>query len=305
MNRIAAEKIPVTWAANIGVIAVYLDEEILDAMARSNCLGFRIGVESGNEEMLKKIRKPLTKDRLRSVCDRLQNYKSIFVASCWIIGFPEERYGQMYDTLQFALELNLSWAQVTIYQDLQESDDDDEGLDLSQKKQKKAEKITDFIPSSEKVVGSSRKDEIYEGQLRAQQIFAFPPDQQHDIKLKDQFWFAFNLIINYIANKNLRPGGNIDHFIGWLKGLQMTYPHHALMSLFQSLAHTVKGDAQGAQKEWDLTLKLLKESEFWRMKFDLFQLSEIVEHRPQTANEVCAQLDKILKGYRLPFNLTS
>ena len=61
-----AEQIPnFEWTASNGVIAVAIDEEIMKWMVASGLRAFKIGIESGNDKMLKTIKKPTTKAKLR------------------------------------------------------------------------------------------------------------------------------------------------------------------------------------------------------------------------------------------------
>jgi radical SAM superfamily enzyme YgiQ (UPF0313 family) len=49
-----------TWSANNGLIAAAIDCELLSAMEESGCIGFTMGMESGNKETLRSIKKPAT-----------------------------------------------------------------------------------------------------------------------------------------------------------------------------------------------------------------------------------------------------
>ena len=74
-----------TWSANNGLIANSLDTDLLLLFEKTNCIGFRIGVESGNEEILKTIQKPATLTSLRKTSTLLKNHPDLFVAVQYII----------------------------------------------------------------------------------------------------------------------------------------------------------------------------------------------------------------------------
>ena len=102
LGKIANAPWTITWEADIGLIASYLDDELLDLMAQSGCIGFRIGIESGNAEILKQIKKPATLRKLRLVSQMLQKYPQFYVVGLYMLGFENDRYGQMFDTMNFA-----------------------------------------------------------------------------------------------------------------------------------------------------------------------------------------------------------
>ena len=76
------EKYGITWAANNGLIAASITEELMDIIYLSGCIGFKIGIESGNAEMLIKIRKPATLPLLRKKRSILTKYPNMFIGGC-------------------------------------------------------------------------------------------------------------------------------------------------------------------------------------------------------------------------------
>lgn len=300
LQRIADADFKITWAADIGLIAVYLEESLLKLMARSGCVGFRIGVESGNEEMLRKIKKPATKKKLRAISQRLQKYPEFFVAGLYMLGFVGETYKQMFDTLEFAIELDLSWSHFCVYQEMKETEI--KVISRLDSNTRRAD-YKDWLPSTQKVVGSSTVGAGSQKTLSARELFQLPGDSVHANELKQELWFAFNLVVNYMCNKNLRPSGNIDHFIRWLSGLQITYPHHPVMSLFLSLGFLVKGDRKQADIQFNRTLRNLADSEYWRSRFEGYELNQVVEAYPIDGCVVSDYLLDIVSSYRPQFSI--
>lgn len=300
LQRIADADLKITWAADIGLIAVFLEEPLLQLMAQSGCVGFRIGIESGNEEMLRRIKKPATKKKLRQISQRLQRYPELFVVGLYMLGFVGETYRQMFDTLEFAIELDLSWSHFSVYQEMKEAD-----LKVSSRLDPvitRAE-YKDWLPSTQKIVGSSVVGSALQKRLSARELFQLPGDAVHADEVKQELWFAFNLVANYMCNKNLRPGANIDHFIRWLLGLQLTYPRHPVMSLFLSLGYLVKGDRKKADVQFNRTLRNLGDSEYWRGRFEGYELARVVEAYPIDGCIVADFLLDIVSGYRAPFSM--
>jgi hypothetical protein len=115
-----------------------------------------------------------------------------------------------------------------------------------------------------------------------------------------EIWFAFNTVVNYVDNKNLKAGGNPDAFIKWVRGLLQSYPGHPLMSVFLYLAYVVKGDAQRAKECFDKLLTVLERSRYWSMRFHQYDLERILAHPPQHAAEVEGVLSRLMEGYGIP-----
>jgi hypothetical protein len=115
-----------------------------------------------------------------------------------------------------------------------------------------------------------------------------------------EIWFAFNTVVNYVDNKHLKTGGNPDAFIKWVRGLLQSYPGHPLMSLFLSLAYSVKGDTQRATEGFARVLTVTEGSRYWRMRFHQYDLERILAHPPQQASEVEEVLSQLMEGYGVP-----
>jgi len=300
LQKLVDADLKVSWAADIGLIAVYLDKPLLELMAKSGCVGFRIGVESGNEEMLRKIKKPATKGKLRGISKRLKQYPEFFVVGLYMLGFVGETYRQMFDTLEFAIELDLSWSHFCVYQEMEETD-----LKVVSRLDSNTRhtEYKDWLPSTQKVVGSSAVGGGSQKTWSARELFQLPGESVHAVEVKQELWFAFNLIVNYMCNKNLRPGGNTDHLIRWLLGLQMTYPHHPVMSLFLSLGYLVTGDRRQADLQFDRTIENLADSEYWRNRFEGYELNRVMGAYPFENCVISDFLIDIVSGYSPPFSI--
>lgn len=300
LQKISDADFKITWAADIGLIAVYLEEALLALMARSGCIGFRIGIESGNEEMLRKIKKPATKKKLREVSQRLHRYPEFFVVGLYMLGFDDETYKQMFDTLEFAIELDISWAHFCVYQEMKETEIKE--ISRLDARTRRAE-YRDWLPSTQKVVGSSAVGAASSRSLTARELFQLPGGAVHAAEVKQELWFGFNLIVNYLCNKNLRPTGNVDHFIRWLSGLQITYPYHPVMSLFLSLGYLIRNDRKQADVQFNRTLRNLEQSEYWRGRFQGYELNKILETYPLDGDQISDFLLDIVSGYHPPFSI--
>lgn len=110
-RRMALENIDLTWTCSSR--ANTLDEELLAAMKRAGCHTLLIGVESGDEEILKTYSKGVSKDDVRrafALCRRL----GIRTLGHFIIGLPGETEDTVLETLRFAKELDCDFASFNI-----------------------------------------------------------------------------------------------------------------------------------------------------------------------------------------------
>lgn len=277
----------ITWSAGNGLIAASLTEEILCLMRDSGCVGFRIGIESGNAEMQKKMKKPASLPLLRRAGQMLQKFPEMFVAGNYIIGFfGTETFGQMLDTFRFSCEMNLDGANFTVFQ----------FTSKTAVKEKRGDRraAAEFVPSKD----SSRGEIIVsEKVVSGPDIFNIPKDVVPSPEQIKEIWFAFNLVANYINNKNLKSEGNYRKLTAWLEAVQLVYPANPYMPLFAALSCVLAGNKEQAYKQHARVKKKLEGSDYWDKRFNQFGLTDIVNKFPQTADEVQCTLEPLRKRY--------
>jgi radical SAM superfamily enzyme YgiQ (UPF0313 family) len=115
---LAAQVPQLEWICNNGLIAAAVNEDIMEWMVKSGLKAFKIGIESGNDEILHQIKKPTTKRKLREKRLLFKKYPDVFVSANFIIGFPKETFARMLDTYHFANELKWDWSSYYICQPL-------------------------------------------------------------------------------------------------------------------------------------------------------------------------------------------
>lgn len=102
-RTICERKLNVDWGCSMR--ADLVDEEICYWAAKARCTEFWIGVESGNEEILKHYNKGITLDKIRYAFATSQKF-SIFRRAHIILGAPMESYKTIQDTEKLIDEIN-------------------------------------------------------------------------------------------------------------------------------------------------------------------------------------------------------
>ncbi|MBF0406800.1 MAG: radical SAM protein [Candidatus Riflebacteria bacterium] len=106
-RELARINLPVTWSANA---RADVESETIQLMKKSNLRALCVGFESGNQEILEKIGKGISLERMRKFAEDSRS-AGIHVHGCFIAGLPGETRLTLHKTLQFALSLPLDTAQ--------------------------------------------------------------------------------------------------------------------------------------------------------------------------------------------------
>ena len=117
-NEMVRQDVGITWDCTNGVIAASCTDEIIAAASESGCIGVNIGMESGNPEILKAVKKPGKVRNFLKAAETLKKFKKINTRVFLMIGFPNESYRMILDTLNVAMEMDLDWYNITILQPL-------------------------------------------------------------------------------------------------------------------------------------------------------------------------------------------
>lgn len=117
-NEMVRRNLRLTWDATNGVIAAAITAELIAAAAESGCIGLNIGMESGNPEILRRVRKPGKVENFLEAARLVRKYEQIVASVFLIIGFPGETMSQILDTINVAREMDLDWARTQMLQPL-------------------------------------------------------------------------------------------------------------------------------------------------------------------------------------------
>ena len=300
LKRIISAGWGITWSASNGLIATSLDAETMGLMRDSGCIGFRVGVETGNAEMLKRTRKPATLAAFWRVAELVADYPEMFVCGNIMLGFPGETFSQMMDSFRFALGLQLDWTGFTTCQPIRGAGMFEHYADLFDEQMAGTAAVENYIP-----VRRSAKGElaVAEGARRSLDVFRIPAGLVPQADQVKEIWFTFNLLGNYLNNKNLRPGGRPEKFIAWVETAQVPYPTNPNMNLFLALAHRICGNSPKAEEYRTIAAEHCQ-GDYWRGRFEDFELSRLLEDFPAMADEAFEVIrslrDKVARLYERP-----
>lgn len=90
-----------------------LDRDLLKLMKRAGCIRVKIGVESGSDEILKKVRKGVTVERIRRGVEIIKE-AGIPLTIYLMIGFPGETDDDVRKTIRFAEEIDADYNSISV-----------------------------------------------------------------------------------------------------------------------------------------------------------------------------------------------
>jgi radical SAM superfamily enzyme YgiQ (UPF0313 family) len=111
-EEILTRNLQMTWDVRAHVNTV--NRKMLQIMKKAGCDRIHYGVESGNDRMLKVIRKNTTVSRIKEAFDDTQK-AGIDALAYFMIGLPEEKESDIQDVLDLATELKPEYCHFTIF----------------------------------------------------------------------------------------------------------------------------------------------------------------------------------------------
>lgn len=275
-----AEQVPeLTWISNNGLIAAAISDEIMEWMVKSGLTAFKIGIETGNDEMLKVVQKPTTKPKLRIKRRLFKKYPEVFVSANFIVGFPKETFGQMLDSYDFACELEWDWSSFYICQPLkgtemfnvwQSMGDDrceEEGYDKT---------LNPGRAAARGEFGYRFDDNA--GIKTGKDVFTLPRDIVPNREQMKEIWFTFNLVSNFLNNLNFLPGGSPAKIVRWFESIAHAYPYDASMIAALARGYRMMGETAKYEENRGKFHEIVESSGYWQRRIEEFpELWQFVE----------------------------
>ncbi|MBT5870036.1 MAG: B12-binding domain-containing radical SAM protein, partial [Nitrospinaceae bacterium] len=278
-NQMVKRNLPLTWDATNGLIAhSCCNEELMAAAAESGCIGIHIGVESGNPEILKQIKKPGTVDTFLKAAEVLQKFEQINTRILLMIGFPGETLRMILDTIRLAENMGMDWSNIAILQPWKSTPIYDSMVEQGMIDQEGTLKTSENKISPYNLGPYSRQRAIERGAISHTQNFVeILGDMDLDTvpapSQLDDIWFLMNYRINFSKLFSETRPVKLDQQYRWLKYIHtLTAPDNAIVMYFygylqkQVLGHICPELVSKLEKR-------LNESSYWNERFSFLGLS--------------------------------
>lgn len=108
---IKEENLNINWVANSRITPI--DDQMLKAMKESGCWLIALGIESGSQKTLDRIKKNITLEQVKQTLCLIKKHK-IHIYAFFIIGFYWETKADIEQTIDFALSVNCDFYEIHI-----------------------------------------------------------------------------------------------------------------------------------------------------------------------------------------------
>ena len=278
-NEIIRNNLNVTWDASNGLIAsaAVAHPELIDAAEKSGCIGAYFGIESGNEQILKKIYKPSGIKHYLKLGELMNKHEKIFTRGFLIIGFPDETLSQVLDTIDISKKMALDWYTVQLLTPLPSTDIYDQMVEVGKVEKDKlnldGEGFTMFS-----VRESERQRKIEEKNKRDNSDFINLLNANHNHvptqKELNDLWFLTDYEINYkpiINQNNFNKLKKLEYFLTDVSD-RMTRDN-PLSNYFLSIVKKKLNKNSEAKNRMSLVDKYLEKSNHWKQRFKTLNLN--------------------------------
>ena len=286
-NEIVRRNLRITWDATNGLIAAFITEEIMDAMAASGCVGFNLGIESGNDQVLRSVHKPGTTDSFRKCMGIMKKYPQVFVKAFLMLGFPPvpgtgfkgETLRMMLDTVKLCEELQFDWGNLQVLNPLPSTEI--YGIMIEQGL------IQDGLETGEVAFlnGAHGRQRLVEERqrLNADEFFdLFHICDMDEIPPKNKLgdiWFLMDYMINYHQLVRISDPVKLKKIRTMLVDIcERIAPDSPMGWLFKGIVDQKLGDLQSARTVIPLTRDIVSESAYWQKRFETLGLYHVVQN---------------------------
>lgn len=273
-NEITNRNLDITWDASNGVIATSITNDTIDAAYRSGCIGLHIGIESGNPDILRDIRKPSKIEHFRRAANILKQYPRIFAKGFLMVGFLGETIGQILDTVNLASELKLDWYPIQILT-VFPSTDIHKSLIKDDIINKKDFKDKFFIGST----GGQRLRERQE-KLEAKEFINILEEDVTKIPSEEELkdvWFIVDYKVNYEKILTEERTIKLKMLQKMLEDICDRVKENPLATFYLGIVEKKLGNIDRYQKLKEHAEIYLDNSMYWQKRFEVLDIYKLFE----------------------------
>mgnify|MGYP001606688388 CR=1 FL=1 len=275
-NEIIRRNLGITWDASNGVIASVTTKEVMRAAYESGCIGLSFGIESGDPEILKSVKKPSGVKHFRRVGELMKEYPSVFAKGFLMVGFPDETVGKIWNTINLAREIELDWYPIQILSPFG-------GTAMAQTMVDRGLTDEHTVLSSKMFVGPAggqRLKERRETELSAFNPHVLDPSCSDCIPSREEMpdvWFMMDYLVNYERIARIENPVKLSMQRLNLRAIIDRLPKHiALAALYLGIVNKKLGNYTEARGNFEETDTYLEESAFWRVRFEKLGLNRLL-----------------------------
>ena len=278
-----ASRLPgISWDANNGLIASAVTPELMAAIQDSGCIGFTVGLETGNAEILRRIKKPASLEKFRGFAKLARNYDRIFSTVNFILGLPEERFEQALDSFALAVDVKMSWNNFFLFQPLKNTDMyvTYAGMDDGITEDELVRRGTTVNFNAARNRDAAIADEG--GILTGYDVFDVEGGLVPGLEQRNEIWFAFNYIANFLRNPavSTESDDRLRVAIGWFDALGQAYQANPTIDCIAYYLKKRAGDV--SVNELDKIRTAAKEkfdaSGYWQIRDQQFIFSSFLDN---------------------------
>jgi radical SAM superfamily enzyme YgiQ (UPF0313 family) len=107
-EEIIRRKLDIVWRTAVGLRVDTLDRDLLAVFKASGCYKLALGIESFSPDILKDIKKPVTRSQIEEKIALIKSFQ-IDVIGYFILGLPKDTEESVWETIRFARDSDLDF----------------------------------------------------------------------------------------------------------------------------------------------------------------------------------------------------
>lgn len=224
-----------------------MDEEIISVLKETGFKWLQIAIESGSQEVLDNIHKPLKLKKAIEIIDLLQKYE-IYIRAFFMLGIPGETKEQMKETINFMLGNKINWCGIAM------------AKPLGGTKMYEICRDNNYIKDNSIGFQSEMKAHINTPDFTSEEI--------------DAIVYDANILVNFVNNYDLFRGGNPQNAIIGFNHVLDLIPEHPFALYYKAVALKRLGETGKAEECLKLFDSVIEKSPIWEDLIDKYGLRE-------------------------------